>query len=183
MLIRRSALAAAGVAACLLLGLAAAGAHALPRCHRRFPDRIPVYARLVIASARHHLSCSQAARVGNAVATRYERGLPTADYPPPPKGVPGGQGHRFHVASALGRFTCRMTARGSDFVVAVCRRGARSARVESINDYYLRHRNRPSGGDATGTRATRACLPNDGRDAIFIRRDGGRMWMRYLAAP
>jgi hypothetical protein len=145
-------IAVAGVGACLLSATAALGAGgSLPRCHRRFPDRIPQYARLVIARERHGLSCAQAAKVGNAVATRYERGLPKADYPPPPKGVPGGRGHSFHVRTGLSGFTCRMTARGSDFVIAVCRAGARSAHVESINDYYVRHRHGHGGGHRAAT--------------------------------
>jgi len=84
------------------------------------------------------MTCSHAARLGSALATTYERGLPLGDYPPPPRGVPGGKSHPFDVSTSLGTFTCRMTARGSDFVIAVCSHGAHSAHVESINDYYVR---------------------------------------------
>jgi hypothetical protein len=68
--------------------------------------------RLAIVDGRHGLTCDEAAREANRVATRYEHGLPRADYPPPPYGVPGGKHRTFRVAG----FSCLMTARGSDFV-------------------------------------------------------------------
>jgi hypothetical protein len=120
-----------------LLQVGSAGASA--SCHRRYRDlALPVYDRLVVVYQRQHLTCSQAARVGNAVADAYERGLPVADYPPPPTGVPGGRGHTFHVRTRpFGVFTCRMTGRGSDFVDARCRRGARFVRFSSMNHWFL----------------------------------------------
>ena len=119
----------------LLVGPAAARAS----CKQRYRDlALPVYDRLVTVYERRHLTCSQAARVGNAVADAYERGLPTIDYPPPPTGVPGGQSHTFQIhTQRYGTYTCRMTARGSDFVVARCRRGARFVRFESDNHWFL----------------------------------------------
>ena len=108
-------------------------------CRRAYPDwALPVYRRLVIVYQRRGLTCSQAASIGSKVATRYERGLPVADYPPPPAGVTGGEGHPFKVSTGLGRFTCRMTSRGSDFVAATCLRSTKSVRFESLNHYYLR---------------------------------------------
>ncbi|MGI8714925.1 MAG: hypothetical protein ACR2NR_17450 [Solirubrobacteraceae bacterium] len=92
----------------------------------------------MVVYERQHLTCSQAARAGNAVADAYERGLPVSDYPPVPKGVPGGKGHAFRVHTRrYGTFTCQMTARGSDFVVGHCRQGPRLVRFSSENSYFL----------------------------------------------
>jgi hypothetical protein len=132
----------------LLLALAADGgwtrslpigtAAATARCQGRYRNAVlPVYDVLVVVYARQHLTCSQATRVGNAVATAYQRYLPTPDYPPLPSGVPGGQGQPFPAHTRFGTFTCVMTARGSDFVVARCRRGARFVRFLSNTSAFL----------------------------------------------
>lgn len=120
-------------------GLSSAGpAAASARCQGRYRDvAIPSYDRLVVAFARRHLTCSKAMTVGNAVATAYERDLPVADYPPPPRGVPGGKSQLFPVHTRYGTFTCQMLGRGSDFVTASCRRGAQFVRLQSTNDYFL----------------------------------------------
>jgi hypothetical protein len=131
---------AIAVASGLLLSVGSAAASA--RCQGRYRDlALPEYDRLVVVYARRHLSCSSAARAGSAVADAYERGLPIRDYPPPPKGVPGGGGHTFHVRTRpYGTFTCRMTARGSDFVTARCRRGTRFVSFSSMNHWFLHGR-------------------------------------------
>lgn len=124
---RMRVLVVASVMVGLLMGALGSRAGAASRCERRYRDlALPVYDRVVTAFHYHHLSCGSAARIGSAVADAYERGLPPADYPPPPNGVPGGQGHTFKVPTRkYGTYTCRMTERGSDFVGARCRRGAR----------------------------------------------------------
>lgn len=130
---------ATGVAVLVAAGAADAGASAsAASCRRTYPDLSPYYRRLVIVRERRGLTCSQAASIGSDVATLYERGLPVADYPPPPAGVPGGKSQPFGVATALGKFTCHMTARGSDFVDATCSRRTKSVRFESLDHYYLR---------------------------------------------
>ena len=130
----------------LLVGLAVAGtlssASADRRagaasCRRSYPDLLRVYRRLVIVYERRGLTCSQAASIGSAVATRYERGLPLANYPPLPNGVPGGQGRPFNVGTRLGKFNCRMTSRGSDFVAATCSRSTKWVRFVSMNHWYV----------------------------------------------
>jgi hypothetical protein len=129
------------IALAFVVLLSAGPAVASTRCERRYRDlAVPVYDRLVIVYERRHLTCSQAARVGSAVADAYERGLPLADYPPPvAPGFPGGESRPFRVHTRpFGSFTCRMTARGSDFVAARCRRGARFVRFASEN-HYFRH--------------------------------------------
>ena len=118
----------ASVTAGVLLGVFGGAAVASAKCERRYQDlAIPIYDRLVTVYHYHHLSCGSAARIGSAVADAYERGLPLADYPPPPApGEIGGQGHTFKVHTRrYGTYTCRMTGRGSDFVIARCRRGVR----------------------------------------------------------
>jgi hypothetical protein len=120
------------------VALSVGPADASAQCQRRYHNLVqPVYDRLVIVFERRHLTCSQAARVGNAVGNAYQRGLPLADYPPPPNGVPGGEGHAFQVRTRYGAFTCRMTARGSDFVTARCHRGVRFVRFTSLNSYFV----------------------------------------------
>ena len=48
------------------------------------------------------------------------------------------KGHMFQVYTRrYGTYTCRMTARGSDFVIARCRRGARFVRCSSMNHWFL----------------------------------------------
>jgi hypothetical protein len=85
-----------------------------------------VYDRRVTVDYYHHFSCGAAARVASATSDAYERGLPLADYPPPPPGVPGGQSRTFKVHTRkYGTYTCRMTERGSDFIQARCRQGVR----------------------------------------------------------
>ena len=131
-----TALPAIGLA--FVASLSAGSAAATVRCQARYRDfALPVYDRNVLVYARQHLTCSQASRVGNAVATVYERGLPVADYPPPPRGVPGGQSHPFSVHTRYVVFTCVMTARGSDFVAARCRSGVRFVRFFSGNHWFL----------------------------------------------
>jgi hypothetical protein len=121
-----------------VVSLSAGSVAASVRCQGRYRDfALPVYDRLVTVNARQHLTCSQASRVGNAVATVYERGLPVADYPPLPRGVPDGQSHPFSVRTRYGVFTCVMTARGSDFVAARCRSGVRFVRFFSGNHWFL----------------------------------------------
>lgn len=90
-----------------------------------------------MVSKHRGLNCAQAASIGSHVTMRYERGLPLADYPPPPAGVPGGRGHTLHVTTAIGKFISRMTSRGSDFVAATRGRGSKSVRFESLNHYFL----------------------------------------------
>jgi hypothetical protein len=128
------------IALAFVVLLSASSAGASVRCQRRYRDLgVPVYDRLVIVYARRHLTCSHAARVGSAVADAYERGLPLADYPPPvAPGFPGGNSRPFRVHTRrYGTYTCRMTARGSDFVAARCRRGARFVRFASENHDFL----------------------------------------------
>ena len=122
-----------------LTGVFASNAAGEPKqCQERYRDlALPVYDRLVVVHQRKQLTCPQAARVGNAVADAYERRLPVADYPPPPNGVPGGKGRAFKVQTRYGTFTCRMTARGSDFVQASCHGGNRSTSFTSLNHWFL----------------------------------------------
>lgn len=136
---RMRTLVMASVTVGVLMGVLGSAASARARCVRRYRDlALPVYDRRVTVSHYHHLSCDSAARMGSAVADAYERGLPLADYPPPPLGVPGGQGRTFRVHTRrYGTYTCRMTARGSDFVVARCRRGVRFTSFESDNHWFL----------------------------------------------
>ena len=92
-------LAMASVTAGVLLGVFG-GAAASAKCVRRYRDLAqPIFDRRITVHHYHHLSCTAASRVGSAVADAYERGLPLADYPPPPSGVPGGQGRTFKVHS------------------------------------------------------------------------------------
>lgn len=130
-----------GVAAAMM-GSAVVPAAAQARCERRYRDlQLRVYDRRVIVHQYRHLSCGTAARVASATADAYERGLPTADLPPPPSGVPGGQGRTFSVHSRrYGTYTCRLTARGSDFVEGRCRRGSRFVGFLSLNHYWLHGR-------------------------------------------
>jgi hypothetical protein len=123
----------------LLMGVLGSNAGAASRCERRYRDlALPVYDRLITVYQYNHLSCGSAARVANAVADAYERGLPVSVYPPLPAGVPGGQGHTFKVRTrTYGTYTCRMTGRGSDFVIARCRRGQRFTSFYSGNHAYL----------------------------------------------
>jgi hypothetical protein len=114
-------------------------AHAAALCQRRFRDVAePVYDRVVRVFERRHLTCSRAAAISTHVATLYEHGLPIADYPPS-SGVPvgRGRGEPFRVATALGEFSCHITARGSDFVTAACSRGNKFVKFESLNHAYL----------------------------------------------
>lgn len=79
------------LAGLMLVGMLPASASA--RCERRYRDlALPEYDRLVTVYHYQHLSCGSAARIGSAVADRYERGLPLADYPPAPPGLVSGQG-------------------------------------------------------------------------------------------
>jgi hypothetical protein len=118
--------------------LGAGSAEALPACHRASPDRDPLFNRRVLIYKHRGLSCGQAVKVANAVADRYEVGLPLRDYPPPPSGVPGGGGRWFHVSTPLGGFACRLTERGSDFDAGVCKQRRRLAVFESDNQWYVR---------------------------------------------
>jgi hypothetical protein len=136
--VRYRGILAISIAALITASLVASGASAsTASCKRTYPDLIKTYKRLVTVYERRGLNCSQAAAVGSDVATRYERGLPTRDYPPPPTGVPGGKSQRFAVVTSAGRFTCRMTSRGSDFVAATCERAAKYVRFVSLNHYYI----------------------------------------------
>jgi hypothetical protein len=115
----------------LLAGSAAAGA----RCQGRYRDlALPVYDRSVAVSERSQLTCYQATRVANAVADAYERGLPLADYPTDT----GGSNRPFQIRTrSYGTFTCRMIARGSDFVTGRCSDGARFVSFASYNHWFL----------------------------------------------
>lgn len=126
---------AMGVAVTFVCGVPSSAATVSRR--RTYPDLNRVYKRLMLVYEHRGLACAQSAFVGSDVATRYEHGLPTVDYPPPPTGVPGGRGRRLDVATNAGQFTGRMTARGSDFVAATCENGAAYVRFESLNHYYL----------------------------------------------
>lgn len=122
----------------MAVALLQAGSASAGQCQRRYQDlALPVYDRLVRVFAYRHLTCAQAAQVGNAVAESYERGLPLADYPRATGGVPGGLDHTFRVRTRHGTFACRMTARGSDFVQARCRRGEKFVRFESDHHWFL----------------------------------------------
>jgi hypothetical protein len=146
------------LAVCALVATAVASvpAHAAPTsCKRTAPDLERVYRRLLIVDEHRGLTCSQGAAVASAVAPRYERGLPVRNYPPPPAGVPGGRRIPFDVATAAGEFTCRMTARGSDFVVATCNQGSELVRFESLDHAYLSHVDRSCAG-SFNTGATKA---------------------------
>lgn len=83
----------------VLLGVFGSAAHASSECVRRYRDlALPVYDRRVTVYHYNHLSCGAAARVASATSDAYERGLPLADYPPPPApGFPGGQSRTFKV--------------------------------------------------------------------------------------
>ena len=112
----------------VLLGVFGGAADASAKCVRRYRDlALPVYDRRVTVYRYRHLSCGAAARVASATSDAYERGLPLADYPPPPPpGVRGGQSRTFEVHTRkYGTYTCRMTERGSDFIQARCRQGVR----------------------------------------------------------
>lgn len=126
-------------AAGLMGGVLTPATLANAQCVRRYRDLgIPAYDRRVIVEHYHYVSCTEAARVGSAVADAYERGLPIAELPPPPAGVPGGQGRTFTVHTRrYGTYTCRLTARGSDFVEGRCRRGRRFTSFLSLNHYYV----------------------------------------------
>jgi hypothetical protein len=128
---------AVGAVAVVLLSSTSANANV--RCQRRYQDlALPVYDRLVVVYARKQLTCTQAARVGSAVADAYERGLPTADYPPLPRGVAGGRGRPFKIHTRrYGTYSCRMTARGSDFVSAKCHRGSTYLHFTSLNHWFF----------------------------------------------
>ncbi len=124
------------------VALTTGSAAATTRCQRTYRDlSLPVYKRLVQVYERRNLGCSQAARIGSAVADAYERGLPVADFPPPPSGVAGGQGQAFQIHTrSYGTYVCLMTARGSDFVSANCTdtsTGAKFVRFTSLNHYSL----------------------------------------------
>jgi hypothetical protein len=134
------------VATCALISVllapaAGAGprAHAAALCQRRFRDPAePVYDRLVKVLKRRHLTCSRAAAISSHVATLAEHGLPIADYPASPGPPVGrGRGEPFRVATALGEFTCHITATGSDFVTATCSRGNKFVKFKSLNHAYL----------------------------------------------
>jgi hypothetical protein len=114
---------------------ASAGAH----CERRYRDlQIPAYDRRIVIHQYRHVSCTTAARVASATADAYERGLPTVDLPPPPAGVPGGKGHTFTVRTRrYGTYSCRLTARGSDFVEGRCRQGPRFVGFLDLDHYWV----------------------------------------------
>jgi hypothetical protein len=130
----------AAVAPIVAILFAICSASASAQCQRRYQDlQQPIYDRFVQVNGYRHLTCSQAARITNAVADAYERGLPIADYPPPPNGIPGGGGQTFQVRTySYGTYTCRMTGRGSDFVAGRCRRGNRFVAFLSTNHYFIR---------------------------------------------
>ena len=137
---RMRMLATASVMVGVLVGVFGGAAAASAKCVRRYRDlAIPIYDRRVTVDHYHHLSCGSAARIGSAVADAYERGLPSADYPPPPApGFPGGQSRTFKVHTRrYGTYTCRMTARLSDTVVARCRRGKRFTSFSDSLHAYL----------------------------------------------
>jgi hypothetical protein len=123
----------------LVLFLSVGSARANAHCQRRYRDlALPVYDRLVMVSHWRNFTCSRASRVANAVADAYERGLPLVDYPPPPNGVPGGGGQTFQIRTfSYGTYTCRMTARGSDFVAGRCRQGARFVSFTDMNHWFV----------------------------------------------
>jgi hypothetical protein len=116
-------------------------------CHRIYLDTggpanangKPHYKREVFVSRHPDLTCGQAAGIGNDMATRYERGLPVRDYPtaPGPTHVPGAQGKWFRLQTALGGFSCLMTARLSDFVSGRCKQRRRLVVFGSENHLYL----------------------------------------------
>jgi hypothetical protein len=114
---------------------ASASAH----CERRYRDlQIPSYDRRIVIHQYRHVSCTTAARVASAAADAYERGLPTAELPPPPAGVPGGKGHTFTLRTRrYGTYSCRLTARGSDFVEGRCRRGQRFVGFLDLDHYWV----------------------------------------------
>jgi hypothetical protein len=139
------------IAAAVTLGVAASAQGApRPACQHKYPDLDPAYLRLVLVYRFQGLTCLQAAAVGSAVATRYEQGLPVANYPAPPTGVPGGKGRPFDVATGLGDFNCRMTARGSDFVDATCASSDELVSFESLNHDYFAHPSPPQTAKCPG---------------------------------
>jgi len=124
----------------LTLALAAGGALAPPRAAAyHFPKCSRVLSRyhgvpglgpknVVEVLTRRGLSCAHAALVGISLNRAVLGGhLPLADFP---AHVPGARpGRPFLLRTPLGRFRCRMTAAGSDFIDATCRRGRRHLRV------------------------------------------------------
>ncbi len=126
----------AGVLAAALGSIPTASAR--PTCVRRLHNRqVPVYDRRVEVFARRSLSCSQAAEVGGTVGDAYERGLPPSVYPRVPGAPANWLGHTFRVRTRYGTFTCRMLARGSDFIRARCRNGRKFTSFVSDNSWYL----------------------------------------------
>ncbi len=92
------------------------------RCSRvlsRYPDH---GSKAVEVLARRGLSCAHAGQVGASLlrAVIADR-LPLADFPRHYPAAP--QGPPFLLTTPRGRFRCHMTAAGSDFVAATCRRG------------------------------------------------------------
>ncbi len=124
----------------LTLALAASGslvppraaASYFPRCtrvlSRYHPPSILGPRNAVEVLARRGLSCAHAERVGISLnRALFARRLPNAAFPQHVPGAPPGR--PFLLRTPLGRFRCRMTAAGSDFVDVTCRRGRRYLRV------------------------------------------------------
>jgi hypothetical protein len=133
---------AVAVASSLAWAISSGSAGASAHCQRTSRDLLArEYKRLVVVYQRRNLTCWQATGVSNAVDDAYERGLPVADYPPLPGGVPGGQGQPFRIHPVrYGTYTCSMTERGSDFVSARCTgafTGARFVRFTAMNHAFL----------------------------------------------
>ena len=109
-----------------------AAAYHFPRCSRvlsRYPNHSPK--EVVEVVARRGLSCAHAERVGASLLRAVlARRIPLSAFAPH-AGAPGypHPGHPFSLATPLGRFRCHMTAAGSDFVAATCRRGRKYLRV------------------------------------------------------
>jgi hypothetical protein len=115
-------------------------------CYSTFPaDNL--YFLEVMVEKRVRISCSAGFKVGRSLWRAYEHGLPARDYPPPPHGVPGGGGQTFHLSTAAGGFTCRMLSRGSDFVLARCRRGQAMVRIYDHRDCCASARDDPTSSD------------------------------------
>lgn len=91
----RLMLAAVSVASALPISSAQL-ASARPFCYRVFPAESPFFVQLSVIR-RQHLSCPSALKVGRSLYGAYHRGIPVKNCPPPPSGVPGGEGIPFQL--------------------------------------------------------------------------------------
>ena len=139
-MVRRMALlgGAAAMLSCGIAGVAmAAGRASAATCeNNRVPYHRPIFLEVTV-TRRRAISCKEALKIGKPLY-QAKLTLPLKNFPPPPRGVPGGQGKPFGVSTPARHFTCRMDARGSDFIDADCHRGKHSEHVYTHRDCCLK---------------------------------------------